>query len=66
MPGLPATFICPMSAATLPNIHDPADVRRRVDTFYARFRGGALFAPVFASRIPDDHWPAHLDTITRF
>ena len=66
MPGFPATFIRPMSASTLPDIHDPADIRRLVDTFYARVRGDDLLAPVFASRVSDDHWPAHLDTITRF
>lgn len=55
-----------MSVSALPDIHDPTDLRRLVDAFYARVRGDALLAPVFASRIPADHWPAHLDMITRF
>ena len=55
-----------MFVSVLPDIHDPADIQRLVDAFYARVRGDALLAPVFASRIPDDHWSAHLDTITRF
>lgn len=50
----------------LPDIHDPADIRRLVDAFYARVRGDALLASVFASHIPDDHWSAHLDTVARF
>ena len=55
-----------MLVSALPDIHDATDIRRLVDVFYARVRGDALLAPVFASRIPEDHWPAHLDLITRF
>ena len=55
-----------MSVSALPDIHNPADIRRLVNAFYARVRGDALLTSVFASRIPDDHWSAHLDTAVRF
>lgn len=49
-----------------PDIHDPTDIRRLIDAFYARVQADALLGPVFASRIPAGHWPTHLDTMTRF
>ena len=48
------------------DIHDAADLRRLIDAFYTQVRRDELLGPVFASRIPDGHWPAHLDTMTRF
>lgn len=48
------------------DLHDPDDIRRLIDAFYTQVRRDELLGPVFASRIPDGHWPAHLDTMTRF
>lgn len=42
------------------------DIRQLIEAFYAKVRADALLGPVFASRIPDGHWPEHLDTMTRF
>ena len=55
-----------MSSPLLPDLHDSADIRRLIDAFYTRVQADALLGPVFASRIPAGHWPAHLDTMTRF
>lgn len=41
-------------------------VRAVVEAFYGRARRDPLIGPVFNSRIPDDHWPAHIDLITEF
>ena len=48
------------------DIREQEDVRRLVDAFYTQVRADALLGPVFAARIPPGHWPAHLDTLTRF
>ncbi len=56
----------PASHRRMADIHTLKDLRRLVGTFYQRVRADELLAPVFAARIPADHWPAHLDTITRF
>jgi len=37
-----------------------------VHRFYERIRDEPLLGPVFASRIADDEWPAHLDKMVRF
>lgn len=41
-------------------------VRAVVEAFYGRARRDPLIGPVFNSRIPADHWPAHIDLITEF
>jgi hemoglobin len=48
------------------DIREPDDIRRLIDAFYALVRQDELLGPVFAARIPDGHWPTHLDTMTRF
>lgn len=42
------------------------DVDRLVAEFYRRVRTDPLLAPVFAARIADDDWPAHLQRIAGF
>jgi hemoglobin len=41
-------------------------IRSLVERFYQRVRGDDLLGPVFAARIPDAGWPAHLDKLTDF
>ena len=48
------------------DICEQDDIRRLIDAFYAQVRTDELLGPVFAARIPAGHWPAHLDTMTRF
>ncbi|MGE3174233.1 MAG: group III truncated hemoglobin [Planctomycetota bacterium] len=43
-----------------------ADIDRLVAEFYQRVRADPLLAPVFAARIADDAWPAHLQRIAGF
>lgn len=43
-----------------------ADISRLVNAFYTKVRQDDLLAPVFASKIPEDHWPAHMAHITNF
>lgn len=45
---------------------DETTIRRLVDHFYARVRTDPALGPVFARRIADDAWPAHLATIADF
>lgn len=42
-----------------------AALRTVVDTFYDRIRQDDLLGPVFDNAI-GDHWPEHLDKLTRF
>ncbi|MEH3120215.1 MAG: group III truncated hemoglobin [Methylorubrum populi] len=37
-----------------------------LDAFYARVRRDPLIGPIFAQKIPDEAWPAHLATIRDF
>ncbi|MCK5941673.1 MAG: group III truncated hemoglobin [Planctomycetes bacterium] len=37
-----------------------------VHRFYEQIRDEPLLGPVFAARIADDQWPAHLDKMVRF
>jgi len=37
-----------------------------VDGFYARVRGDATLAPIFAAAIADDAWPTHLEKMYAF
>ncbi|WP_054415444.1 group III truncated hemoglobin [Hymenobacter sp. DG25A] len=55
-----------MENTTLSDINTQEDIRRLIDAFYTLVRQDALLGPVFAVRIPDGHWPTHLDTMTRF
>ncbi|MGI4865161.1 MAG: group III truncated hemoglobin [Janthinobacterium lividum] len=48
------------------DIQNQTDIRRLIDAFYTQVRADELLGPVFAARIPEGHWPEHLDTMTRF
>lgn len=45
---------------------DEAMIARVVHGFYDRVRADPLLAPVFAARIADADWPAHLGRMVRF
>jgi hemoglobin len=48
------------------DIESRADLRKLVERFYTSVRADADLGPIFASRIRDDDWSEHLDTMTRF
>lgn len=48
------------------DILDLGDIRLMVDSFYSKVRKNELLAPVFAEKISDEQWPAHLDKMYRF
>lgn len=51
----------------MPNdILDEETLSSFLDDFYAKVRGDALLAPVFAARIAEPDWPSHLETIRSF
>jgi len=41
-------------------------IRTLVHDFYARIQAEPVLGPIFASRIAQDAWPAHLDRMERF
>lgn len=47
------------------DIEDLQDIRKLVDTFYARVRSHPLLSPVFDEKI-EDRWPEHLEKMYRF
>ena len=42
------------------------DIKLLVDTFYEKVRANSVLAPIFADKISDDRWPAHLENMYRF
>lgn len=50
----------------MPDLETSQDIQRVVHRFYASVRDDADLGPLFAARLRDDDWPAHLDTMTRF
>jgi hemoglobin len=48
------------------DITEQDDIRQLINAFYTRVRADELIGPVFAARIPEGHWPEHLETMTRF
>jgi hemoglobin len=42
------------------------DVQLLVNSFYKKIREDQLLAPVFATRIPDNDWPKHLQIMYNF
>lgn len=48
------------------NLFSEADIKRLVHVFYGDVRKDALLAPIFATKIPEDHWPAHMAHICDF
>ncbi len=55
-----------MASTPATDILTQEDIRQLIEAFYGKVRADALLGPVFASRIPEGHWPEHLDTMTRF
>ncbi len=45
---------------------DEAMVGRVVQRFYDNARTDPLIGPIFRDRVADDHWPAHIATVTAF
>ena len=48
------------------DIHNKADIKVFVDHFYTKVREDELLSPIFASKIPDNAWPAHLERMYTF
>lgn len=48
------------------DIKDIKDIEAFVNSFYSKVRDNELLSPVFASKIPDDAWPAHLQRMYAF
>ncbi|HUC80825.1 MAG TPA: group III truncated hemoglobin [Flavisolibacter sp.] len=48
------------------DIQNIDDIKVFVDGFYGKVRENAQLAPVFASRIKDEDWPAHLQRMYAF
>jgi hemoglobin len=42
------------------------DIKTFVNGFYQKVRADALLSPVFASKFPDEAWPAHLERMYAF
>lgn len=51
---------------TRSDITSSTDIHTLVHTFYDAVRSDAQLAPIFASRISDDAWPAHLARMCQF
>ena len=43
-----------------------SDIKRLVHAFYGSVRKDDLLAPIFAQKIPEDHWPHHMKHIGDF
>ena len=50
----------------MPNLFSEADIKRLVHAFYNSVRQDDLLAPIFAQKIPEDHWPHHMEHICNF
>ena len=48
------------------DIRDKKDIEKFVNSFYLKVRENELLAPVFASKIPVQAWPAHLQRMYDF
>jgi len=48
------------------DIKDKADIKIFIDEFYAKVRIDQTIGSVFASRIPDENWPVHLERMYSF
>ncbi|UBM59358.1 group III truncated hemoglobin [Marinilongibacter aquaticus] len=46
-------------------IEDIQDIKKLVDSFYAKVREDRLLAPIFNAKI-GENWPAHLEKMYRF
>ena len=50
----------------MPKLFSEADIKRLVHAFYSAVRKDELLAPIFAQKIPEDHWPHHMAHICDF
>lgn len=48
------------------DIQDKADIKIFVDAFYKKVRIDPMIGPVFAARIPNNHWSPHLERMYSF
>jgi len=48
------------------DIQNIDDIKKLIDQFYGEVRKDEMLAPVFASRISADEWPAHLERMYAF
>src|SRR6476661_802478 len=48
------------------DLSNKEDVKVLVDSFYQNVRMDNLLGPIFANKIPADHWPAHLEKMYSF
>ena len=48
------------------DIRDKSDIEVFVNRFYSKVNDDGLLAPVFASKIPAEAWPAHLQRMYAF
>lgn len=48
------------------DIRNKKDIERFVNGFYSKVRENELLSPVFAAKIPDAAWPAHLERMYDF
>ena len=48
------------------DISGKQDIEAFVNSFYGKVKEDSLLAPVFAAKIPDDAWPAHLERMYDF
>ena len=48
------------------DIENKTDIKNFVDGFYTKVKEDSLLFPVFASKIPNEAWPAHLERMYDF
>jgi len=48
------------------DIGDKKDIELLVNSFYSKVKKNDLLSPVFASKIPDEAWPSHLERMYNF
>ena len=48
------------------DIKNKKDIEAFVNRFYSKVRENKLLSPIFASKIPDEAWPAHLERMYDF
>lgn len=58
--------LCDFNQSCMTDIRNLADVELLVNRFYNKVKTDALLSPVFAAKIPDDTWPAHLQRMYAF
>ena len=51
---------------TMSDIENLENIKTLVDNFYFKVKNDEILSPVFASRIPEDAWPAHLQRMYAF